>query len=189
MAVRDRNLFAWQAYVITMTIVSIGLLMALGFVIFTGSTSKKEAITATKNLQDMEAKLRQEGIKTQYMMYMLGAKQSTEQEVAQMEASIAGIADMEALKKSYQSDMALFGADVAQQDRNYSSLVVNLMKSLRTRNMQNDKASKDIDRLTKEMESVRVQETKGRQAAEAERDRLAKANEDARKDYEAKEGS
>lgn len=185
MAVRDRNLFAWQAYVLVMSIVSVALLLALGWVIFNGSTLKKLSFDATTKARDLEQKLAMENSKQQYLMYMLGAKQATEQEVSQLESTVG--AELDAVKKTYASDMALFGADVAPQDRNYSSLTGSLMKSLRTRNLQNDKASKDIERLTNEMKSVREQETKARKDAETERDRLAKELDSARDDYKKKE--
>ena len=41
MAARDRNLFAWQAYVITMSFVVVGLLVALGFSIASSSNTEK----------------------------------------------------------------------------------------------------------------------------------------------------
>ena len=49
MAVRDKNLVAWQAYVITMAFISVGLMLGMFFLYRTyADTAKKSADMSTK---------------------------------------------------------------------------------------------------------------------------------------------
>ena len=186
MAVRDRNMFAWQAYVITMTLVSVGLLFALGWVLFTGATNTKRAEDAIASRNEINDNLRKENSKVQALLHMVGGKQSTEAEFQTMMATIGADGELEAAKTKFDKDMSLLG--INEPSKNYATLAENLMKAIRDRNVQIETTAKELERLTKDLEQVRTQETLARQAAEKDRDRLDKELALARDDFRTKEG-
>ncbi|MFO0067173.1 MAG: hypothetical protein ACK523_14550, partial [Pirellulaceae bacterium] len=163
MAARDRNLFAWQAYVLTMTIISLGLLIALGYVLFTMSTNTKKMESAVTRASEAERQIQTANSKLQALQAMVGNKQFSEAEFQQALQSIGTDADIDTIKKKFDGDMSLFGPDVPSQDRNYSKLVSDLMKAVRDRNLQIDRSSKEVERLTQEVNLIRDQETKARE--------------------------
>ena len=81
MAVRDRNLFAWQAYVITMSFVSVGLLLGMFFLWRSYSDLNKrfdekntQLATATTEFQTSEARVDR-------LMSMVGYGEKTQDEM------------------------------------------------------------------------------------------------------------
>ncbi|MFY7967936.1 MAG: hypothetical protein ACOVNV_02535, partial [Pirellulaceae bacterium] len=99
MAARDRNLFAWQAYVLTMTIISLGLLIALGYVLFTMSTNTKKMESAVTRASEAERQIQTANSKLQALQAMVGNKQFSEAEFQQALQSIGTDADIDTIKK------------------------------------------------------------------------------------------
>lgn len=182
MAVRDRNVAAWQAYVITLTIVSVLLLGIIGFMFFTGSTNSKMAEDATKTANDARGQVAQLASKIQVYEAMLGHKQYSDAEFGQLLNGLSGDVDIESVKQAYERDMALIGPDVAAQDRSYSRLGSYLMQALRDRNLQVEAQAKDLIAKNNEVETIRETETALRVAAETEQEKLenelSKVNQD-----------
>ncbi|MFN9549652.1 MAG: hypothetical protein ACK56Q_05185 [Pirellulaceae bacterium] len=189
MAARDRNLFAWQAYVLTMTIISLGLLIALGYVLFTMSTNTKKMESAVTRASEAERQIQTANSKLQALQAMVGNKQFSEAEFQQALQSIGTDADIDTIKKKFDGDMSLFGPDVPSQDRNYSKLVSDLMKAVRDRNLQIDRSSKEVERLTQEVNLIRDQETKAREKEVAEKKELQAKLEQTIQEYLDKEAA
>ena len=166
MAARDRNLFAWQAYVIAMSFVVVGLLVALGFSIASSSNTQKsmtDAVNQAKAANDTMRKLNGE---VEYIKGMLGQRQFTEAEWKQMRESAPSDPQFAALQAQYEKDMSLFGPSEPIQNKNYPKLAEYLMRELRARNAQVDSAAKAYAELTKKTENTVKSETAGREAAE-----------------------
>ncbi len=155
MAVRDRNLLAWQAYVMVATIVSLILLGSLGWILFTSGTNTKLAQEAQARATKSENDLRTATQKMQSMQFFLGAKQLSAAEVDAIINSIGADEELNRIQQMYKTDMDLFGADVPAQDRNYNKLVSFLMQAVRQRNLAIDSMTKEVAQLRADVASVR----------------------------------
>jgi hypothetical protein len=166
MAARDRNLFAWQAYVITMSFVVVGLLIALGFSIASSSNTEKSMSDAVNQARTANDNLRKLSNEVEYINGMLGQRPLTEAEWKQMKDSAPNDPKLTALQSQFDKDMSLFGPSEPIQNKNYPKLAEYLMKELRARNAQVDAAAKAYSELTKKTENTVKSETSGREAAE-----------------------
>jgi hypothetical protein len=185
MAPRDRNLFAWQAYVIAMSFVVLALIVALGWTLASYSNIERqrdEAQNKATTAADAHRKLSEE---VQLFKGMLGQQQFTEAEWGQLESS-ASSDEQKKLQDQYKKDMSLFGPNEPLQNKNYPKLSETLMRELRDRNLQIDAANRSQAELVKKTESTIQNETKAREAAEAKADSLEKELETARIDFQAK---
>ena len=185
MAVRDRNVFAMQAYVIVTTILSVVLLIALGWALFSSGTSEKKAESAVEREKKANNDLRQADLKLQYLQYVLGEKQLPDAEVETIISSVGTTTEVQAVKTKFDKDMGLLGPNT--KEKNYSVLIVDLMKAIRERNMEIDKLKKEVDKAIQEVASIRAQETKARETAEKARADIEKDLVAAREDYRKKE--
>ncbi|MFN9917328.1 MAG: hypothetical protein ACK53L_32375, partial [Pirellulaceae bacterium] len=104
MAPRDRNLFAWQAYVIAMSFVVLALIVALGWTLASYSNIERqrdEAQNKATTAADAHRKLSEE---VQLFKGMLGQQQFTEAEWGQLESS-ASSDEQKKLQDQYKKDM------------------------------------------------------------------------------------
>lgn len=166
MAARDRNLFAWQAYVISMSFVVVGLLVALGFSIASSSNTQKSMSDALNQAKTANENMRKLNGEVEYIKGVLGQRQFTEAEWKQMKESAPSDAQFGALQAQYEKDMSLFGPSEPIQNKNYPKLAEYLMRELRARNAQVDSAAKAYAELTKKTDNTVKSETAGREAAE-----------------------
>ena len=72
MAVRDRNMFAWQAYVITMSFVSVGLLLGMFFLWRSYSDLNKKYESQAASLQTKTDEGQQALLRVDRLLEMLG---------------------------------------------------------------------------------------------------------------------
>lgn len=165
MASRDRNLFAWQAYVIAMSFVVVGLLIALGFSIANHSNMKLSMEKSAEKENTATATTRKLSNELEYLKGMLGQRQFTEAEWKQLKESSTD-PQSDALQAQYNKDMSLFGPNEPIQNRNYTKLSEYLIRELKARNAQVDTAAKTQAELTKKTESIVKNETAAREAAE-----------------------
>lgn len=187
MAARDRNLFVWQVYVVTMSVVSAVLLILFGIFMYSSMTQTKIAEEATTKLADLQSKLSKENNKLQYLRHTTGDGKATEAELEGMKSNIAGDEEMEAIQKRYEENMTLFGPNTPKSEQTYPNLVENLMKALRQRNIELQNATQLVEEAKEEIKSVRAQETAAREKAEAKSEELAKQLANARDEYKEKE--
>lgn len=179
---RDRNLFAWQAYVITMSFVVVGLLVALGFSIASSSNTKKSMEDAVNRANEAAKSTRTLTTELQYVKAMLGQSQFTEAEWEGLKKS-ATDESAKVLQTQYDKDMSLFSASEPIQNRNYPKLVEYLIRELRARNAQVDTAAKTQADLAKKMDSTVKAETVARETAEKKSADLEKNLEEVRADF------
>jgi hypothetical protein len=186
MAARDRNLSAWMAYVIVASFVSVGLIGALGYTMYSSSNLQTTAKEAVNRAAESEKKYRDIVQNLDFVKGMLGQRQFSEAEWETMKGSISGSADFDALQSQFGKDMTLFGPSEPFQNKNYPKLAEYLMLELRARNAQVDSAAKTAQELNLKTESTVRSETDARKAAEAKANDLDKQLAEARADFKNK---
>ncbi len=183
MAVRDRNLVAWQAYVLVATFVCLGLLGALGYIMFTSGTNDKKASEAQARATAAEQSVRTATGKLDTLQIYLGAKQTSAAELDALRTSLSADEEMNNIQKQFDADMALFGGDVGAQDRSYKKLVEYLMQAVRQRNLSLDVMTKDVANLNAEVVTIRKEKDDAIAAAEAARNKLEQDLAQVRNDF------
>jgi len=186
MAARDRNLSAWMAYVIVASFVSVGLIGALGYTMYSSSNLQTTAKEAVGRAAESDKKYRDISQNLDFVKGMLGQRQFSEAEWETMKSSITGSADFDALQSQYAKDMTLFGPSEPFQNKNYPKLAEYLMRELRARNAQVDSAAKTAQELNLKTESTVRSETDARKAAETKANDLDKQLAEARADFKNK---
>ena len=172
MAVRDRNLAVWQSYVIAVSIISLLLAGVLLYVLFSKGTNDKMVADAQAQNTQMQKQIQELGNKMNLMQAMLGGKQYSEAEFESLNGQVGQLEDMLPITTQFETDMAMFGPNVAPQDRSYGRLIDSLMQALRDRNLQLEETAKQMASLNQEVVSVRETERGARQEAEANAKKL-----------------
>lgn len=182
MAVRDRNLFAWQAYVMTATIVSVLVLGGMFFLWRNYSDLSKRFEEQKGSLANASQEFSTSEKRVDRLLSMMGYGEYTEadlQSMAQQFATDERLADVE---KDFAEQMKLFPESQPANEKNLMKLPRELTDTIRIRNQQlaaaqaranglNDELAATVDRETqKTQDAVNKQK-----AAEAD---LAKARED-----------
>jgi hypothetical protein len=184
MAIRgDRNLVAWQAYVIVMSIVAVGLIVGLGISIAGHSNTQRSMEEAVTRAQNSDKSVRELSTESERLKAMLGQRQFTEADWKVMRDSSGGNAQTEALQTQFDKDMSLFGVNEPAQNRSYPKLVETLMRELRDRNLQIDGANRAQAELVKKTNATVKNEVDARKAAEDRADQREKELETARIDF------
>jgi hypothetical protein len=167
MAPRDRNLFAWQVYVITMSFVSLLLLVGV-FLLW------KSYSDATKIKDDLATQLRtskdetDKGIKrVKLVKSMLGYGTESADDIKFLIDSLKDDAEVGEVLKNYPTDMAVFDPNVEKKD--YRQFPIYLLDTIRERNVQIDRARQIEQKLTREKAEVVERETKAREQAVKEK--------------------
>ncbi len=186
MAARDRNLFAWQAYVISMSFVVVGLLVALGFSIASSSNTEKSMSDAVNQAKTANENMRKLSSEVEYINGMLGQRPLTDAEWKQMKESAPNDPKFTTLQSQFDKDMSNFGPNEPIQNKNYPKLAEYLTKELRAKNAQVDAAAKAYAELTKKTENTVKSETAGREAAEKKTAEMEKLLAEERISYQKK---
>lgn len=162
MAVRDRNLFAWQAYVITMAFVSVGLLLGMFFLWRSYSDTSKKYTEQATQLSDAGQKFTQSEQRVDRLLSMLGKKEYTEAEMESMKAQSAADPVMGEVEKEFESLMKLFAPNDPASEKNLMKLPQQLLETIRIRNQQVNEAREREKMLQKQNEDIVQSETKAR---------------------------
>lgn len=166
MAVRDRNLFAWQAYVITMSFVSVGLLLGMFFLWRSYSDLNKrleekstQLATATTEFQTSEARVER-------LMSMVGYGEKTQEELSEAASRFATDEQLGPIEKEFAQQMNLFAPNVDASEKNLMKLPKYLLDTVRVRNEDIDKAREREMQLLADKAATMQRETKAREDAE-----------------------
>jgi len=168
MAARDRNLFAWQAYVITTSIISLGLLIGV-FLLWRSyaDLSKRNADAVAKEKvtgdENETYKLRVGRLKS-----MLGYGNISVEDINFAKERLKDDSELSEIEKNYTADMTVFGPNVEKKD--YRQFPIYLLDTIRERNTQIAQARQVEQKLTKEKAEVVDRETKAREQAVKEKD-------------------
>lgn len=184
MSGRDRNMFAWQAYVIAMSIVSALMLVGLFFLWNYASTQAKEAEAAKASASNNATELGKAKLKSDRLLSMLGQGNFNETELDSLKGQMAGDAQMEQLEKSFDNDMDLLGANVEVQNKNYAGLAKTLMDVIKDRNIEHKKFRDREEQLRGELTTVIDRETKRANDAEKKQAELTSELETLKTQYQ-----
>lgn len=192
MAVRDRNLFAWQAYVITMAFVSVGLLLGMFFI-------WRSYSDLSKKLESQKAQLAQTTTNGQAalgrvdrLMSMMGYGNDgsgkytqgslTDDELKDMANTFASDEVLAQVEKDFAEQMKLFPKARPEAQKNLKDLPAFLLETIRLRNDQ-------LAGLRKSLEDAQAEMTVKIADAEKARDDAATAQKKAETDLNAERQS
>ncbi|MCA9125964.1 MAG: hypothetical protein KDB22_02725 [Planctomycetales bacterium] len=164
MAVRDRNLFAWQAYVITMTIVSVGLLLGMFFLWRSASDLAAKNDSTNERLQQATSEFQTAERKIELMRAMIGYGTYSDEEMQEKLTSFASDASMSDVVADYGEAMKFFAPGVVE--KNLLKLPTYLMETLRARNADIEAARQKVNDLTAKLKATVDSETAARVDAE-----------------------
>ncbi|MCA9158440.1 MAG: hypothetical protein KDA72_08945 [Planctomycetales bacterium] len=168
MAVRDRNLFAWQAYVITMSFVSVGLLLGMFFLWRGYSDLNKRLEDKTAELATASTAFTTSEARVDRLLSMVGVGGKTENELNEEAARFANDEKLAPVEKEFAELMNLFAPGVTGgSERNLIKLPKYLIDTVRLRNEDIDKARERETQLLAEKTATLQRETQAREAAEA----------------------
>ncbi len=182
---RDRNVYAWQAYVVVMSIVSLLCFGSLMYVVFQKDTRQKTIEAALEREDQATKSLRKQLEKTQLTMSLLGSgKKLSKKEVDDLRLQIVDDPEIDVAFKQYSNDIALLGPNA--KDATYTGLVSTLLQELRARNTQVDSMEKRVNELKTSYDVKLEQETKAREVANTRATDAEKRLEKAQTDYTEK---
>ncbi|MEO8269465.1 MAG: hypothetical protein ABI557_07095 [Aureliella sp.] len=168
MAVRDRNLFAWQAYVITMSFVSVGLLLGMFFLWRSYSDLNKRLDDKEAELATARTAFTTSEARVDRLLSMVGVGGKTENELNEEAARFATDEKLAAVEKEFAEQMKLFAPGVSGGgERNLMKLPKYLIDTVRLRNEDIDKARERETQLLAEKTATLQRETQARETAEA----------------------
>lgn len=186
MAVRDRNLFAWQAYVITMSFISVGLLLGMFFLWSSFSALSKKSEDQSGQLATAQTEFQLSEARVARLLSMLGQGEGgSEDELNAAAAGFAADPVLGPVEKLFAEQMNLFAQNVAPSEKNLIKLPKYLLDTIRARNEDIDKARKLETQILAEKTATLQRETKARQDAEAAQ-KKAEADLAATRDQHAK---
>lgn len=136
MAVRDRNLFAWQAYVITMAFVSVGLLLGMFFLWRSYGDLKTQFQDQGTQLSTARSQYATSNERVERLRSMLGYGEYTEADLTQMAAKFANDELLSEVEKDFAEQMKLFPPAQAANEKNLLKLPKFLLDTIRLRNEQ-----------------------------------------------------
>ncbi len=167
MAVRDRNLFAWQAYVITMAFVSVGLLLGMFFLWRGyGDLSTKYADSESARQQAATQFTESEG-RVDRLLAMMGYTQNTPGDLEAQAQQFQNDAVLGVVETDYAEAMKLFPPNHPPNEKNLIKLPSFLIDTIRIRNNQIDSARRREVQMQQDHAAKIAAETKAREDAVA----------------------
>ncbi len=167
MAVRDRNLFAWQAYVITMAFLSVGLLLGMFFLWRSYSDLSTRYESQASSLSDAQSQFQVSEQRVDRLKSMLGYGNNTDADLAEMASKFATDEKLADVEKDFAEQMKLFPPNQPANEKNLLKLPKFLLDTIRLRNEQIDGAQKRIKAFEAELTATVQRETAARKDAEA----------------------
>lgn len=163
MAVRDKNLVAWQAYVITMAFISVGLMLGMFFLFRTYSDTAKRLAEMQTQLSDAGTKYQKSETRVRRLKSMLGYGEHTKEDVDAMSAEMANDEELGVVEKDFAEMMKVFAKN---EKGDLLKLPKYLMDTLRQRNEEIDRAKKREVEIQKEQSDTLARETAAREEAQ-----------------------
>jgi hypothetical protein len=166
MAVRDRNLFAWQAYVITMAFLSVALLLGMFFLWRSYSDLSKRFTDQGTQLSTAQQEFATSNSRVERLLSMLGKGDLSQGDMDAMKEKFAADPMLADVEKEFESLMNLFAPNDATS-KNLTTLPKHLLDTIRIRNKQVDDARQRELELQKQTSDTIQSETKAREDAVA----------------------
>ena len=163
MAVRDKNLVAWQAYVITMAFISVGLMLGMFFLYRTYADTAKRTAEMSTQLAEAGTKYQKSEARVRRLKSMLGYGEHTKEELDAMAAEMTADPDLGVVEKDFAEQMKVFAKS---EKGDLLKLPKYLMDTLRQRNEEIDRARKREAEIQKEQTDTLARETAAREEAQ-----------------------
>ncbi|RMF37000.1 MAG: hypothetical protein D6753_18370 [Planctomycetota bacterium] len=160
MAVRDRNLFAWQAYVVTSAIISVGLLVLMFFMWRAWSDASKRLADMETQLQSARSDFQLSEKRVNRLLSMMGYGNYSDSELQAMAAEMANDEKLGPVEKDFAEQMKLFPPTFELADKNLMQLPKFLMDTIRLRNEEIIQAREEVKRLETELAATVQRERK-----------------------------
>lgn len=168
MAVRDRNLFAWQAYVITMAFLSVGLLLGMFFLWRSYSDLNKRFDDQGTQLSNARTEFTTMEARVKRLLSMVGyGEGGTEEELNAAASQFANDEILGPVEAKFSEQMKLFAPNVAATEKDLMNLPKYLLDTVRARNEDIDAARERESKILADMTATLQRETKAREDAEA----------------------
>ncbi|HAC92089.1 MAG TPA: hypothetical protein DCF63_15905 [Planctomycetaceae bacterium] len=175
MAVRDRNLFVWQAYVIASSIVSLMLLVGMFFLWRSYSDTSVQLTAEKQKLSNAQSEFTTVNGQLDRVLSMLGYGEWTQEDLQGMAEKFKEDAKLKDVEREFAKLLSLFPANTPLKDKNLIKLPQNLIDTIRKRNEEVAEARTRTtalqEQMTKEINDHRAaRETaeKAQQQAEAD---------------------
>lgn len=180
MAVRDRNMFVWQAYVIVSSIVAVLLIVGMFMLWSGGRKTAGELAAARERIKTLEAESNKNKEVINRFKSMIGIGQFAPAEIEQMVLNLKNDPEMGPVETEFARIQSLFPASMAINDRTLFRLPQMLIDLVRKRNDEVTAARAAMASLeaqrTKEVEDHR----RARETAELAQQKAEKDLADAR---------
>jgi len=170
MAVRDKNLVAWQAYVITMAFISVGLMLGMFFLYRTYADSAKRSAEMSTQLAEAGTKYQKSESRVRRLKSMLGYGEHTKEEIDEMIIEMANDSELGVVEKDFAEQMKVFAKN---EKGDLLKLPKYLMDTLRIRNEEIDRARKRETEIQKEQSDTLARETAAREDAQKKANQAA----------------
>ncbi len=177
---RDRNLFAWQAYVIVTSILSVLLLGCVFYLWKIHTDLVKTNAAKVDELSKLNGEKLLADKRVARLKGMLGYNQTEDNYLAD---TLKSDPEMQEVEKNFPTDMDVFSN--SQQKKNYREFPVTLINTIRERNKQ----VQDLKNLIEQQKAANDALTKSHDQARKENEEARKKTEDdlaqARRDHAA----
>ena len=134
MAVRDRNLFVWQAYVIASSIVSLLLIVGMFFLWRAYSDKSAQFETQGQRLKSVQDEFTESSRRVDRLLSMMGIGQWSESDLQNMAELGKNDSKLQAVEQEFPKIQTLFPANTPLADKNLLKLPQALMETIRKRN-------------------------------------------------------
>lgn len=165
MAVRDRNMFAWQAYVITMAFLSVGLLLGMFFLWRSYSDLSKRFEDQGTQLTTARSEFTTSDGRVDRLLSMLGYGNNTDAELTEMANQFAADEKLSQVETDFAEQMKLFPPGQPVSEKNLLKLPKFLLDTIRLRNEQIDSARERELKMQADLTQTVQRETAAREAA------------------------
>jgi len=170
MAVRDKNLVAWQAYVITMAFISVGLMLGMFFLYRTYADTAKRSAEMSTQLAEAGTKYQKSESRVRRLKSMLGYGEHTKEEIDAMILEMTNDPELGVVEKDFAEQMKVFSKN---EKGDLLKLPKYLMDTLRIRNEEIDRARKRETEIQKEQSDTLARETAAREDAQKKANQAA----------------
>ena len=175
MAARDRNGAVWQAYVVTVSIVSVLLLVGLFLTWRAWNDAAQKLEEAETKLADQATQFTNEKSKVELMEAMIGSSSFSPEELSNRIGNFENDADMQPLLNIYDQAMNMFGPSVKETEKNLGYLPTYLLETVRARNADLAANRTATAKQRQQLQNTIASETAARVAAQND---LAKTKKD-----------
>ncbi|MBX3422336.1 MAG: hypothetical protein KF752_12355 [Pirellulaceae bacterium] len=166
MAVRDRNLFVWQAYVIASSIVSLMLLVGLFFLWRAYSDRVAQFDAQAQRLATAQQEFTTANQQVDRLLSMLGFGQWSQQDLESMAEKFKQDPKLKDAELEFSKAQALFPVNTPLSDKNLSKLPQHLLETIRKRNEEVAEARTRTTALQQQMQKEIEDHRQARETAE-----------------------